>query len=180
MKKMEEAIIGTVWCEVWLYFNVTTWGIAPNTIHIFVCHWISRRKMGPCQDNNRWNVLKTIQSGTDPRAEVLTHGGLANSQQYGSNVTIFLIVSRPKTMAFMYLTPHEFVSCISASLFDFAFFGISLCFISSWYMCFLNTLHGNAKYSSLVCWNSSSVIPFFKLSFKSFSRSWLASLSCHR
>ena len=51
--------------------------------------------------------LKTIQSGTDPREEVSTHGGLANSQQSGSNVIIFSMGSRPMTMSFRYPTPHR-------------------------------------------------------------------------
>ena len=110
MKKMEEALIGAVWREAWPYCNVTTRGTAPNAIQICVYHGILGRKMGPHRDNNRWNVLKTIQSGTDPRGEVSTHGGLANSQQSGSNVIIFSMGSRPMTMSFRYPTPHRAIT----------------------------------------------------------------------
>ena len=63
--------------------------------------------------------MKKIQSGVDPREETRTHGGLANSQQSGSNVIIFSMGSRPMTMAFKYPTPHsgitqhtkEYITC---------------------------------------------------------------------
>jgi hypothetical protein len=110
MKKMEEALIGAVCHEAWPYCNVTTWGMAPNAIQICVYHGISGRKMGPHRDNNRWNVLKPIQSGTDPRGEVSTHGELANSQQLVSNIIIFLMGSRPMMILFRYLTPHHAIT----------------------------------------------------------------------
>ncbi len=109
MKKLDEALIGAVWHEAWSYCNITTRAKAPNAIQICVYHGIWGRKMGPHRDNNRWDVIE----------ETRTHGGLANSQQSGSNVIIFSMGSRPMTMAFKYPTPHsgitqhtkEYITC---------------------------------------------------------------------